>query len=79
MKKYICPVCGYDNLDEEPYEDDRIPSHNVCDCCGCKFGCDDNENYRRKWIEYGGKWFIPELKPKDWDMKIQLQNLNIIL
>ena len=76
MKKYICHVCGYDGLDEEPYkENEKIPSHDICDCCGCEFGYDDNEQYRLKWIESGGKWFNPKLKPEAWNLERQLKNV----
>lgn len=78
MKNYICHVCGFDGLNEEPYEDNgRIPSHNICDCCGCQFGYDDNERHRQRWIDSGGKWFNPNLKPHAWDMKEQLKEINI--
>lgn len=61
---YICPVCGYDRLDEPPYIDGYIPSHNICDCCGSEFGLDDCtqkqiEENRKKWIEAGCQWFYP--------------------
>ena len=78
MKIYICHICGFDGLNEEPYEDNgRIPSHNICDCCGCQFGYDDNERYRQNWIDAGGKWFNSDLKPKEWDIKEQLKKINV--
>ena len=78
FKKYVCHICGYDGLDEEPYlNGGDIPSREICDCCGCEFGYDDHEGHRRKWIESGGNWFSKELKPEGWSMKTQLRNINI--
>ncbi|RAI82673.1 hypothetical protein BFS35_003020 [Macrococcoides goetzii] len=43
---YICPVCGYNQLEEEPYKffDDNIfnASFEICSCCGFQFGFDDD-------------------------------------
>lgn len=78
MKKYICHVCGFNGLDEKPYlNDGKIPSHNICDCCGCEFGYDDNDQYRKKWINSEGEWFSPELKPEHWNIKEQLKRINV--
>ncbi len=79
--KYICPVCGYDDLDEAPFDNDGNPSYNICDCCGFEFGFDDGseginfEHYRKKWIEEGTKWFISKKKPKNWNLSEQLKNI----
>ncbi len=78
---YICPVCGYDRLEEPTYIDGRIPSHDICDCCGCEFGLDDCterqiEKYRQKWVNEGCRWFVPEMKPENWDIDVQLKNLH---
>ncbi|GAA0182126.1 hypothetical protein SH2C18_45590 [Clostridium sediminicola] len=55
MKKYICHVCGFNVLDEKPYlNDGKIPSHNICDCCGCEFGYDDNDEYRKNGLNLEG-------------------------
>lgn len=80
MNKYICPICGFDGLDEEPYfNNGKIPSHNICDCCGCQFGYDDNDKSRQKWIASGGNWFNPDLKPKGWNINEQLKKIDIYL
>ncbi len=43
-KKYICPVCGYDRLNEAPYGEDYKknfnPSGEICSNCNCEFGFD---------------------------------------
>ena len=40
-KKYICPVCGYDRLEEPVYDEIGEPSFEICSCCGVEFGFDD--------------------------------------
>ncbi|MBD7912472.1 hypothetical protein [Clostridium cibarium] len=83
MNKYTCHVCGYPNLDEPPRGiDGKIPSFDICDCCGVEFGYEDTSEaniirYRQKWIEAGGEWFCKEMKPADWDMKKQLKNIGV--
>lgn len=81
MPKYICPVCGYDKLDEPPYNEILEASYDTCPCCGVEFGYDDfkNDNVsfsiaRRKWVEEGAKWFNENQKPNNWNMEEQLKN-----
>lgn len=69
---YVCPVCGYDKLDEPSYYSNNDASYELCSCCGFQFGVDDdveiNEGqfltrieahtlYRNNWIEDGAKVF----------------------
>jgi len=81
-KKYICPVCGFGGLKEAPYDRQNSPSYEICPCCGFEFGFDEEIGqdaflaFRRRWIEQGALWFMPKLKPKNWDLKRQLQNLD---
>lgn len=44
MKTYICPVCGYDGLDEEPYGKNFNPSYNICECCGFEYGYSEDHD-----------------------------------
>lgn len=80
---YICPVCGYDKLSEEPYDDGENPSYEICPCCGFEFGFDDQsrkltyEEYRNQWIAEGMQWFNPSKKPDNWDYKKQFNNIGI--
>jgi hypothetical protein len=82
---YICPICGYDKLDEKPYDNDGNPSYEICPCCGFEFGFDDEsegksfEGYREEWLHNGVEWFDLKLKPKDWNLKTQLKNINILM
>ena len=79
--RYTCPVCGYSELDEPPYDDQNNASYEVCSCCGFEFGFDDKakgvsfEDYRKKWINEGARWFLENKKPIDWDLKKQLKNI----
>jgi len=66
-------VCGFDGLGEAPFGPHNEPSYEVCPCCGFEFGCDgDNDpavfaTFRQRWIKQGSPWFLPHLKPKNWD------------
>lgn len=93
MKKinYICPICGYENLEFEP-----IDSYEICPCCGYEFGSFDyngeplekffpdyeetNEVFnfiREIWLGQGAKWWSESRKkPTDWNLIKQLNNLN---
>ena len=62
------------------------PSYDVCPCCGFEYGNDDNpigtvagdsfEEYRKKWITNGAKWFDEKLKPANWNLEEQLKKAN---
>ena len=67
MKKYICPVCGYDRLSQKPYNDAEpfeeskmnaviygleYGSFEICSCCGFEFGVDDVSKIK----EYRENW-----------------------
>jgi hypothetical protein len=72
---YLCPVCGYDGL-EEPPQDDFI-----CPCCATQFGYHDyahsHAELRRNWIMAGARWFASwEGVPPGWDPIKQLRNVN---
>ncbi|SHK35157.1 hypothetical protein SAMN02745163_03655 [Clostridium cavendishii DSM 21758] len=80
---YICPVCGYNELDEKPYDLDGNPSYEICSCCGFEFGFDDDsegesfESYRTKWLNKNAKWFREKKKKENWNLEEQLKNINI--
>lgn len=81
-KTFMCPVCGFEGLKEPPFTKDNDPSFEVCSCCGFEFGFDGDNSldcfttYRKHWISEGTPWFNPKLKPKDWDYKKQLENVQ---
>lgn len=78
-----CPVCGYNQLYEPPYDESGVPSDEICPSCGFHFGYDDDEVgaiafelWRVKWIQDGMVWFSKGRKPPlDWDPEKQLKNL----
>ncbi|MBL7130025.1 MAG: hypothetical protein ISS45_01240 [Candidatus Omnitrophica bacterium] len=84
-KKHICPVCGFDGLKESPYNKKNEPSYEICPCCGFEFGFDSknpikgvHKTYREKWIQNGAEWFLPQSKPKAWELNKQLENIKNI-
>jgi len=39
---FPCPICGFPDLDEPPYDSDgENPSFDICPCCGIEFGYED--------------------------------------
>ena len=79
--KFICPVCGFDQLKEPAYGQDGEPSYQICPCCGFEFGFDDGTksetfiSYREKWIKTGALWFNQKLRPQNWSIDAQLENI----
>jgi len=83
VEPMLCPVCGYDRL-EEPPED-----YNICPCCGTEFGYEDFavtedgrkrqwSRLRQRWIRRGMRWFSPVLASyPGWDPAQQLLRLDI--
>ncbi|MBJ6362782.1 hypothetical protein ACFOQM_16180 [Paenibacillus sp. GCM10012307] len=85
MANYICPVCGFDCLEDEPYINDGdagAGSFEICPCCKFQFGYDQRSKipeYRENWIAKGAKWFDKDEKPDNWSSKDQLRRINIKL
>ncbi|MBP5789708.1 MAG: hypothetical protein J6W29_05695 [Neisseriaceae bacterium] len=57
-----CRVCGLEYTNYYPWgEDGQSATYDICDCCGCEFGYDDDENasgkgvfvYRQEWFDKG--------------------------
>jgi hypothetical protein len=74
--KYMCPVCGYPDLEDKPI------NHEICPCCGSQFGYDDylktHAELRQEWLDGGAKWFLVGYEPYGWNAYIQLQNAGFI-
>ena len=85
MGKYICPVCGYPDLEEPAWDiNTGAPSFDVCPCCGCEFGYEDataigKNRHLVKWVKSGANWFEPDLKPENWNLREQLLRANVDL
>jgi len=77
---YTCPVCGYNKLNEPPYDVHNSPSYEICPSCGTEFGFDDFAtsipNLRQKWIENGMEFWNASAKPDDWNPLLQLKNIH---
>ena len=88
--RYTCPVCGYDELNEEPWSEHSGSSDEFCPSCGIQFGYHDDvanhdviargeiwKKWRQKWVENGMPWSSVGIKPpSDWDPVKQLKNVT---
>lgn len=82
----ICPVCGWDELEEPPFNEYGFPSYEICPCCGFETGYHDSnlgytfEKYREKWLEKGFPFLhIEDEKPQEWNELVlnrQLKNIE---
>lgn len=83
-----CPVCGLEsqNKDWRPYDENGIPSHDICRC-GYQFGYNDEfpgpydktwEIYREKWLNGDIKDELPPVLTLSKKKK-QLGNINIFI
>lgn len=83
---YICPVCGYQHLHEQPRGEKTGGSQEICPSCGIQFGYDDEaggdpvrrlevyERWRRDWIASGMKWQMEgHPQPANWNPVEQLR------
>ncbi len=75
---FVCPVCGYPELTEPPYDQHLCASFDICASCGTEFGLDDasrtHEELRKDWIDAGTPWYSKALKPpSDWMAEVQMQ------
>ncbi|MGW5982958.1 hypothetical protein ACWFOP_21480 [Bacillus mycoides] len=84
IRRYVCLVCGYNCLPAPFYIREGIPNVSlICACCAFQPGYDDEElgwtieAYRENWLQEGAIWFDPKKRPKYWDLKQQLANINI--
>lgn len=81
MHSYRCPVCGFDELDEPPYDEYGDASFDICPCCGVEFGYHDatttHAQLRDNWIKNGCPWTSTvDTPPADWNPYDQLQRLQ---
>ena len=74
MKTSNCPVCGFGLLNESYKTTQELRwSYDICPCCGCEFGYDDNEEYYKNWIKNGCECFNKKIKPDGWKLESQKQ------
>ena len=77
---YYCRICGLRQSEPPWGEDGKIPSYDICSCCGVEFGNEDYtlesiKRYRTKWIGEGAKWFDNKKKPIEWNLENQLDQI----
>jgi hypothetical protein len=85
---YQCPVCGYPDLDEQPWVGDSA-SFEICPSCGTQFGYSDaapggeveriqlHRRLREVWSAAGYHWhFAHQGPPPDWDPVVQLARVK---
>jgi hypothetical protein len=80
---YVCPVCGFPDLEELPRGETTGGSYEICPSCGFQFGVSDEdegvtyEEWRQQWIEKGMPWeSIGIAKPGNWDPIEQLRRVK---
>jgi hypothetical protein len=83
MTAYLCPICGYDGLDEPAYSAKGFGSYEICSCCRYEYGVTDDdkgithEQWRQQWIDEGMIWrsnVTPQ--PIDWDSAAQVARVQ---
>jgi hypothetical protein len=82
-ERYCCPVCGYTELDEPPYDKRGCATFSICPCCNTEFGYEDSLTehltLRQRWIDSGMPWRSgSSRRPADWDPMVQLKNAKMI-
>ena len=80
---YTCPVCGWPELSEPPYDEFGSASFEICPCCGVEFGYDDevkgetHQQARARWIADGMKWWSTSRPaPEGWNASLQLARIS---
>lgn len=74
---YICPVCGFDQLQYPP--DDGI----ICPSCGTQFGYTDanvsHDVLLAEWLLHGAHWHSKVIpKPANWNPYEQLYRAGLL-
>jgi hypothetical protein len=70
-----CPLCGFGpHQDAYASAKELRASFDICECCGCEYGYDDNIEHYRRWQEGGYKWFKQAARPKGWTIESQLRH-----
>jgi hypothetical protein len=79
---YICPVCGYPDLKEEPQNETSGGSYEICPSCGFQFGVSDDDlgysykQWRQQWVRQGMVWqSIGIVPPINWNPREQLRGV----
>ena len=72
---FICPICGCDSLDEQPYAnaDASTGSLEICGCCGFQFGVDDLD---KRFIGSSTKQSVLPKNKMDYNAIAELKRLQ---
>jgi hypothetical protein len=80
---FVCPVCGYPGLEEEPRSAEGGGSYEICPCCSFQFGVTDEdlgfsfEDWRQRWKREGMRWDKGDSEPPPgWDPVVQLRRVE---
>lgn len=57
-----CAICGYEPPSPPWGAEGRLPSFDICPCCGVTWGYEDSgvssiERYRARWLAAGAAWY----------------------
>lgn len=69
-----CPICGFESNESYASAYDLRCSYDICECCGCEYGYDDNVAFYDNWVKGGCVWFNNKIKPNNWSLKVQIEN-----
>lgn len=77
-RTFICPVCGFPDLTEPPYDQHGCASFDICPCCGTEFGYTDarksHDQLRDEWLAAGAHWHSRAVQqPPGWNALNQLR------
>lgn len=80
LMKFMCPVCGFVGLEEDPNQ--SCHTYEICPCCFVEFGFDafpdvpgNFEKMRNRWIQEGMPWGSRYTQaPEGWDGIKQLKD-----
>jgi hypothetical protein len=83
MNKYMCPICGFDGLQEPPRSSSGGGSYEICPSCGFQFGVSDDdegrtyEGWRADWFRRGTPWSsVGQTPPLGWNPAEQLKRIE---
>ena len=77
---FVCPACGFPDLDEPPRSPTGGSSYEICPSCGFEFGVTDDDlgysylEWRERWLGSGARWTHGD-PPAGWDPRAQLTNI----
>lgn len=82
MATLFCRICGLEHSEPPWGADGQCPTYEFCPCCGVEAGHEDYTPssasfYRQAWLAEGAAWELPKLKPAEWNLLRQLENIPL--